>query len=250
MPCGHIMHSECLETWLKQTNSCPLCRHELDTGDAAYEKSKRERNVAAAGGGEGGGRGGDGGHSHDRGEQQQRASPGVISVHSAAAAQSPSSAGTAAASNAVFGIGAHNVSPGVARGGSASTGGTSTGSATTTPVRSSQPDRHPLDDLFSESSSPPAHVFAGLRRGFLDQSVRANAGAERPSPPVQSRNPPSSVSPEGRRYTVHSTQYTVHSTQYTAPATINIVTGVHEDVTGVHNYIALRFLKAPGRPVS
>ena len=29
MPCGHIFHPDCLKPWLKDHNTCPVCRHEL-----------------------------------------------------------------------------------------------------------------------------------------------------------------------------------------------------------------------------
>mmetsp|Transcript_30903 Transcript_30903/g.43069 ORF Transcript_30903/g.43069 Transcript_30903/m.43069 type:complete len:278 (-) Transcript_30903:413-1246(-) len=33
LPCGHTFHRECVIQWLKQKNSCPLCRAKIDNGD-------------------------------------------------------------------------------------------------------------------------------------------------------------------------------------------------------------------------
>ena len=44
MPCQHHFHNECLMPWLKERNSCPICRFELPTDDEDYEKRKNERN--------------------------------------------------------------------------------------------------------------------------------------------------------------------------------------------------------------
>ncbi|XP_031618558.1 E3 ubiquitin-protein ligase RNF181-like [Contarinia nasturtii] len=46
MPCGHAFHSECLLPWLEKTNSCPMCRYELKTDDANYERLRAERQRA------------------------------------------------------------------------------------------------------------------------------------------------------------------------------------------------------------
>lgn len=46
MPCKHRYHAACILPWLAQTNSCPLCRHELPTDDEDYEAYRKEKKRA------------------------------------------------------------------------------------------------------------------------------------------------------------------------------------------------------------
>ena len=47
LPCKHWAHPACLDPWLGQTNTCPTCRNELPSEDAAYDR-KKERDREAA----------------------------------------------------------------------------------------------------------------------------------------------------------------------------------------------------------
>lgn len=43
MTCKHFFHSGCLDTWLKQSNTCPTCRYEILTDNEDYNRGVRER---------------------------------------------------------------------------------------------------------------------------------------------------------------------------------------------------------------
>ena len=40
LDCGHNFHEHCIIHWLKMRNTCPICRHELESNDPNYEKRK------------------------------------------------------------------------------------------------------------------------------------------------------------------------------------------------------------------
>ena len=33
LPCRHIYHLECVDSWLKQENKCPVCKGEVDISE-------------------------------------------------------------------------------------------------------------------------------------------------------------------------------------------------------------------------
>ena len=40
LDCGHHFHENCIIHWLKMRNTCPVCRHELESNDPNYERRK------------------------------------------------------------------------------------------------------------------------------------------------------------------------------------------------------------------
>ncbi|KAK6925173.1 Zinc finger, RING-type [Dillenia turbinata] len=43
LPCSHRYHGDCIFPWLGIRNTCPVCRYELPTDDAEYERKRIQR---------------------------------------------------------------------------------------------------------------------------------------------------------------------------------------------------------------
>ena len=43
LPCGHLFHRNCIQKWLRQKCTCPVCRWELATSDSIFEHGRVAR---------------------------------------------------------------------------------------------------------------------------------------------------------------------------------------------------------------
>lgn len=45
LPCGHLFHTSCLQSWLEQDTSCPTCRLALSVHSSARLSANRQANI-------------------------------------------------------------------------------------------------------------------------------------------------------------------------------------------------------------
>lgn len=164
LPCKHELHTDCLTPWLKQTNSCPLCRHQLETDSQEYEERRGQQT------------------GQGMASERPRPSPIQTQPHSPAASRG-SGASAPVSGGREFGVHASDGSAVGAAGGSSGTAGAPA-------PRASWSSPSTADSAGSATASSPSSSPAsarqqgrsGLRRGFLQDRGSRGLGAEGPSP--------------------------------------------------------------------
>ena len=155
LPCKHELHTQCLTPWLKQTNSCPLCRHQLETDSEEYEERRRQQDREGVG------------------SERERPRPSPIQTHVSSPAASGASRGSGSGQGASpsvptlgeFGVYAPDDSTGHATRASFSSPSTAGSGATA-----------------ASPASARSHARSGLRRGFLQDRGTRGLGEEGTSP--------------------------------------------------------------------
>ena len=158
LPCSHLMHAECLMPWLKQTNSCPLCRHQLDTDSPEYEDRRRQQERV-------------------RVAEREAARPNPINTNTSSSPGGRAGSDIPASFSGEFGVHRDRMNE-VRHHRGQGGGGVSTNSRTSVAADNAIISPSSLSRDSSATASPASRGLGGMRRGFLQDRATRGFGEE------------------------------------------------------------------------